>query len=593
AAKAEIAQLTHELAATKEYLQSLLEQQDAANEELRSANEEILSSNEELQSTNEELQIAHEELQAANEELVTVNEQLRYRNAELNRISNDLSNLLASTGIAVLMLDRNLCIRRFTDTAKALLNLNAGDVWRAFDGLGPLEGATDFHDRLLEAIENAQTHERVVQDRAGRWYMLRIRPYRADHTIDGAVLVMIDISERKKLEEELETLIRDLSEADRHKNEFLATLAHELRNPLAPIRNAVGVLRSKHATQSDIEWCRDLIDRQVGQMARLMDDLFDVARIARDRLELRRERMVLADALEKALEISRPYLESQGHDLVRELAPEAIWIEADPARISQVFSNLLNNAAKYTPPGGKIIVSGERREREAVVSVKDTGIGIPEELLPRVFDMFKQGKLEPGRSPGGLGLGLTLAKKLVELHGGRIEARSEGPGRGSEFIVRLPVAEPADSVKAAESQEPAPVTSQTDMPKRVLVVDDSEVQTHSLRMFLELNGYEVRTARDAPSALDLMGRFVPDVAVVDIGLPGMSGYALAQRIRERPEWHQLVLIAQTGWGRDEDRRNALRAGFDHHLTKPFEPEAMLRLMAEALKRPADENRRAS
>jgi signal transduction histidine kinase/ActR/RegA family two-component response regulator len=389
-----------------------------------------------------------------------------------------------------------------------------------------------------------------------------------------------DLIERKHAEQAL----RD---ADRKKDEFLATLAHELRNPLAPIRNAVRIVQAKGPPVPELLWARGVIDRQVEVMARLLEDLLDVSRISRNKLELRTQRVDLAAVLDVALETSRPVIDAGGHELSVTLPAEPIRLEADPLRLAQVFSNLLNNAAKYTEEGGRVWLTAERQGGEVIVSVKDSGIGIAAEMLPRVFEMFSQAERALVRSQGGLGIGLSLVKGLVELHGGSIEARSGGPGRGSEFVVRLPVPSVAPEREPGRPCEDEPVA----VPKRrVLIVDDNEDSADSLAMLLKIMGHEVRTAYDGEQAVEAAAALRPDVALLDIGMPRLNGYDACRRIREQPGGQEVFLIAVTGWGQEEDRRRTEEAGFDHHVVKPVDTAALMRLLASL---PSDGTRHRS
>ncbi|HEY6065521.1 MAG TPA: ATP-binding protein, partial [Thermoanaerobaculia bacterium] len=386
----------------------------------------------------------------------------------------------------------------------------------------------------------------------------------------GAVNVLVDVSERKRFE-------NALKEADRSKNEFLATLAHELRNPLAPVRNAVEILNRKLPASPDTRWALDVIDRQMQQMTRLIDDLLDIARITCNRLELRRERIELSDVVNAAVETSRALIEGRGHELVVSLPPQPICLDGDLTRLAQAISNLLNNAAKYTEKGGHIWVKAERHDREVELTVRDTGAGIPVEMLPRVFDMFTQVDRSLERSHGGLGIGLTLVKQLVELHGGSVSASSAGRGKGSEFVVRLPiVAESAKTLPQStfDRGHLAPARS-----LRILVVDDNRDSTASLELLLELSGHGVRTAHDGLEALGAADEFRPDVVLLDIGLPKMDGYDVARALRRQPWGRAIVIIAVTGWGQEEDRQRSMEAGFDHHLVKPVDPSTLVELLA--------------
>ncbi len=383
----------------------------------------------------------------------------------------------------------------------------------------------------------------------------------------GCVSVCVDLTDRKLAE----IALRD---ADRRKDEFLATLSHELRNPLAPIRTAVEIMRLARADPDLVERARATIERQVMHLARITDDLLDVARITQDRIELRRERIDLRAVVDGALEAARPMIDAQGLTLTLAVPPRPLWIVADFVRMAQAFSNLLNNAAKYTERGGQIRVSMEAAEGIAGVTVADTGLGIEPELLPRIFDMFTQLEAHRDRAQGGLGIGLTLAKRLIELHGGTIEAHSEGPGRGSRFIVRLATAPDAPVEDTRDDSNAVSAAA----PVRVLVAEDNPDAAEMMRLILEFKGHDVRVAADGVEAVALAVQFEPHIAFLDIGMPRLDGYDAARRIRERLG-PRVVLVALTGWGQDEDKRRSRDAGFDHHLTKPPQPEMLERLIA--------------
>jgi signal transduction histidine kinase/CheY-like chemotaxis protein len=373
-------------------------------------------------------------------------------------------------------------------------------------------------------------------------------------------------------------LIGQLREADRKKDEFLATLAHELRNPLAPIRNALQILRLADGNKEAVVKVRSIMERQLQQMVRLVDDLLDASRISRNKLILRKERVGLDAVLQNAVEVSRPLIEASGHELTVAVPQEPLFLDADPTRLAQVFVNLLNNAAKYTNRGGHIRLTVEREGSDVVVAVADTGIGIPADMLPRVFEMFTQVDRSLERSQGGLGIGLSLVKKLVEMHGGSVEARSDGPGKGSRFAVRLPVV----LSLAHETQRVEGGGDQAGRPgrRRILVVDDNRDSAESLALMLRMMGNEVFTAHDGLEAVEAAGNFRPDVVLLDLGMPKMNGYAAARCIRQQAWGRNMVLVALTGWGQEEDRRKSKEAGFDHHLVKPVEASTLERLLAE-------------
>ena len=376
-------------------------------------------------------------------------------------------------------------------------------------------------------------------------------------------------------------LYKALREADRSKNEFLATLAHELRNPLAPIRNAVHVLQLvlhlNGARTEESKWALAVIERQMQQLARLVDDLLDLARITSGKLELRRERIVLSDILKAAVEASSPLIDGYGHELIVCEPPEPLYLDGDLTRLAQVVSNLLNNAAKYTERGGLIRLVAERQDGEAVITVRDNGTGIPVEMLPRIFEMFTQAGRAHDPVQSGLGIGLTLVKQLVELHGGTVEARSDGPDRGSELTVRLPLLRETEQAPTSEPEDGEPAIPSSSL--RILVVDDNPDSADSLAALLAIPGNQVRVAYDGLDGVALAAEFRPDAALLDLRLPRLDGYEVAQRIREQPWGKDMVLIALTGWGQDEAKQLSKEAGFDQHLVKPVDPAALLDLVS--------------
>ena len=386
--------------------------------------------------------------------------------------------------------------------------------------------------------------------------------------IYGCVSVCVDLTERKLAE----SALRD---ADRRKDEFLATLSHELRNPLAPIRTALEVMRIAGGDADVLEKARATMERQVLHLVRITDDLLDVSRITQNKVELRRERIDLRSVLHSAVDAVRPLMDAQGQSLTLELPRQPLWTDADSTRLSQVFANLLNNATKYTDRGGQIRVTAAAEGEWAVVTVVDTGAGIPAGMLTRIFDMFTQVQEFRDRRQGGLGIGLTLAKRLAELHGGTIEARSDGPGRGSTFTVRMPLA--ASTTDSALDDSDIVEASREEC--RVLIAEDNPDAAEMMRVMLSIKGHDVRVATDGVQAVALAEQFDPHIGFLDIGMPLMDGYEAARQIR-RLLGRRVVLVALTGWGQDEDKRRSRDAGFDHHLTKPPEPEVLARLIAE-------------
>jgi signal transduction histidine kinase/CheY-like chemotaxis protein len=389
-----------------------------------------------------------------------------------------------------------------------------------------------------------------------------------------------ELAERIRLEtdlrqqsEQLREQARQLADVDRRKDEFLAMLAHELRNPLAPMLNAVEIMRAR-PNRSVGQRVREVMVRQVRHMARLVDDLLDVSRITRGKAELRIEQAVLQTIVERAVETARPLIESREHALSVALPSEPLPLEADPTRLEQVLVNLLNNAAKYTDRGGRIQVEVEREASEAVVRVRDTGIGIAPELLPHVFDLFTQAEQSLDRAHGGLGIGLALVERLVTMHGGRVEAHSDGSGHGSEFIVHLQLLE-------NPPREEFPLEEVTDSGRRlrVLVVEDNVDAAQTLGDLLDLWGHQVQVVYEGHTALEVALQVLPEAVLLDIGLPGMDGYEVARRLREQPSLQHVLLVALTGYGQEADRRRSQEAGFDHHLVKPVDPEEMRLLLA--------------
>ena len=698
----ELVRLRQELSATREYLQSMIEQQDAANEELRSANEEILSSNEELQSTNEELETAKEELQSANEELTTVNEQLQRRNAQVDQANSDLTNLLSSSSIPLVMVGGDLRVRRFTEPARRTMSLLPTDIGRPFTDLNLATFVPDLEQIVGKVIDSVQPVEHEVRDRDGRWHMMRVHPYRtSENRIEGAVIVLVDVDMFHRAQEALQqttvklalqgqlielsqdaVIVRDasnailswnrgaeemygwtadeavgktldqllrtdtatwaavgeqlekqgkwegelrqarkdgtpilvhsrevlvraddgtrtavlsikrnvtelrrmmdaLKDADRRKDEFLAMLAHELRNPLGPIRNAVGIMTLAGDEPASVALARDMLERQVAQLGRIIDDLVDVSRIVEGKVSLEKETVGLQKIVEVALETCRSQIEGREHRLSISLPAEPLYLHGDPVRLSQVVINLLNNSARYTGRGGEIAISARRVDNgsggagsasspgSVVLRVRDTGKGISSELLPHVFDAFTQGDSTDRR--GGLGVGLSIARSLVEMHGGSVDALSPGLGKGSEFVVRLPLVDPP---RVSEQPERVGRRVETANRRRVLVVDDNNDQAESLAFLLNLMGHETRLAHDGEAALEVAADFEPEVALIDIGLPRLNGYEVARRLRQQPRLRNAVLVAQTGWGQESDRARSHEAGFDHHLIKPVAPEVL-------------------
>jgi len=385
-----------------------------------------------------------------------------------------------------------------------------------------------------------------------------------------------DFIQRIRLEHTLHQREEALKEADSRKNEFIALLAHELRNPIAPIRYALAMARKPGISAEQRSRAEDIIDRQATHMSRLLDDLLDISRITRGSLELRKVPITLDSAIATAVEAAQPFMDAKHHSFRIALPDHALRLEADPVRLAQILSNLLINAAKFTPEGGRIELEATNGDSGIVVRIRDNGIGIGPDVMPKLFTLFAQSQPALDRAANGLGVGLALVRGLVHLHGGSVEARSEGPGRGSEFVVRLPVGD-----SAAEEKDEIESRTEADLPQtrlRILVVDDNRDAADSCAMLLELSGHRVRTAYNGTQALQLGETLLPHVVLLDIGLPDLNGYEVARRIRATTWGGRLPLVAVTGWGKEEDRERAFAAGFDHHLTKPVAPEAVASLV---------------
>jgi PAS domain S-box-containing protein len=444
-----------------------------------------------------------------------------------------------------------------------------------------LEKYIDLEDQpaVMENIDEA-VRERVpfeLEHRVRRidgslgWTISRAIPiFDDDDTLVEWIGMASDITERRRLEE-------SLRQADRRKDEFLATLAHELRNPLAPILNSLHLMKKTGISDVQLRAAREIVERQVNHMVRLVDDLMEVSRITLGQINLRLEKVGLRETIADALEAAGPVIDANRHALSVELPADFLFVNGDATRLSQVFQNLLLNAAKYTPPGGRISLRTECMGAEVRVSVHDTGIGIAKELQSRVFDLFTRVHPEERTKTSGLGIGLALAKQLVEGHGGHLELRSEGPGSGSEFIVSLPLC--SSTARTGHAVDAAYVSSAGQSTKRVLVVDDNKDAAESLAMLLQLDGYTLYIAESGNQALKDFADFRPEVVLLDIGLPDLSGYEVARRIRESAQGDRVLLIALTGWGQAEDKRRAIEAGFDEHLTKPIDPDILRALLA--------------
>jgi two-component system CheB/CheR fusion protein len=536
---------------------------------LAAANQALEDEVEERQAIQEALRLANAGLEARVEErtadLTRLNECLRESEEYFREVTHGIPHLVW-TGFPDGAVD--FANRRWSEYTGQTLDpaRSFRDVWLA--GVHP-----DDRDRAERAYvegmrsgKDFSVEARIARaDGVHRWHLSHCVPL---HDTAGKVRKLLvtgtDIDEQKKAEEALR-------EDDARKNEFIATLAHELRNPLAPIRNGLEIMRLREDDPVVMAQARSMMGRQLSQLVRLVDDLLDISRITGGRIQLRRSCVDLSIVLESALETAKPVIAEAEQEVRLILPGEKTHLDADLTRLSQVFSNLLDNAAKYSDRGGRITIIAEREKDRVVVRVQDTGMGIAKEMLPRVFDMFVQADRRLERGRGGLGIGLTLVKQLVELHGGTVEARSEGTGKGSEFVVRLPVvpspsSEPLE-VKVRHPADSAPGAAR----RRIVVADDNRDAAESLARMLELDGNEVHIAHDGMEALRLTELLRPDVVILDIGMPRMNGYDVALRIRQQPWSPGILLVALTGWGQEEDRRRAREAGFDRHLTKPVDP----------------------
>jgi PAS domain S-box-containing protein len=465
-------------------------------------------------------------------------------------------------------------------------DLRASSVADFLDGEGR-KSILAFRERRRQGISEQIEMRFWRKDGTELYTLISASPtYDADGKFDGVLGMLSDVTEWKQAdrkvrdsEERLRFALDALRNSDQRKDEFLALLGHELRNPLAPISNALQVLKLRGADAAITERARGIMERQVEHMVRLVDDLLDVSRIMSGKVELRRERIDLTSVIARALETAQPAIDTESHELTLALSPESLSVNGDIVRLSQVIANLLNNAAKYTNRGGQITLSAAREGGNAVLRVRDNGIGIRPELLPRIFDMFFQAERRTTDAQSGLGIGLSLVRGLVELHGGRVEAHSAGLGSGSEFVVYLPllVNDDAGDIGSRSDPEAAgmPLPS-----SRVLVVDDNIDAADSLGMLLRLEGQDVSVLYDGSSALAHAEADPPSVAFVDLGMPKMDGYELARRFRKNPKLQNVVLIALTGWGQPDDRQRTREAGFDLHVVKPVDAEALRNLMRE-------------
>ena len=702
----EIEALRQELEVTKDFLQSIVQEREAANEELRAANEEILSSNEELQSTNEELETAKEELQSVNEELVTVNDELRHRNVELGRLGDDLTNVLAGADVPIVLVDANLTIRRLTPRAAPLFALAAGDVGRPVGKVQPSFDITDLPEICAKVIDTASVTEREVRDRDGGWWRLTVRPYRtAEHRIAGAVIALADITalreqidaamlaqeysegivntvrspllvldadlrvksasaaffesfsvtpsetigrliaelgdrqwdvpalrrrlhdvvaqnaaledfevraefeglglrtmllnarqiywrnqptgtvllaiedvtERQRITAALEAARAEAEAATRAKDEFLAVLSHELRTPLTAMLGWVHMLRAGKLDEARAQHALEVVDRNTRLQARLIDDLLDTSRIVAGKLHVDLRPMDVVPTVEAAVEIHRPAAETKDLKLEAALDAAPVLVLGDAVRLQQVISNLISNAVKFTPSGGRVGVRLTAGAGQVEICVTDTGDGIAPKLLPQIFTRFARGTRGSRRPHGGLGLGLSIVHRLVELHGGSIRAESPGIGRGATFVVTLPRA-PDGTEMRATGEEPTRADAPNGQPARldrirVLVVEDEEDARDMIATCLRQQGADVTAVGSAAEGLAALERLRPDVLVSDLAMPGENGYDLIRQVRALPadRGGRTPAAALSAYARGEDRERAVAAGYQIHFSKPFAP----------------------
>jgi two-component system CheB/CheR fusion protein len=685
----QLSALEAELSRTKENLQATTEQLESSNEELQAANEELLASNEELQSTNEELQ-------SVNEELYSVNAEYQRKIADLTELANDMDNLLSSTDIGTIFLDRELKIRKFTPQIGENFNLLPPDVGRPIETFTYAVDHPELNADLKRVLATGERVERELRDRHNRAFFLRILPYRAKGKVDGVVLTLIDVSGLKAAEDALfheryllnsllfsipdaiyfkdargrfirtnqpmaerlglsdpreavgktgfelpghqaalamhqedeavvqrgvaqhyklekrerpdggvewdlvsrlpltdsasrivgiigifrsvtqEKLAEEkIQDSVRRRDEFLAMLSHELRNPLGAIVSANALLKTVNPSAPE-EYAKllSILERQAQQMARLLDDLLEVSRVTQDKIELRKSVFDLRPVVKDAVDATRNLMESRGLEFSLVLDRDPVYVDGDPARLQQIQVNLLNNAAKYTPQGGHIVLQARQEDGQATIRVRDDGVGIPKDMLDSAFDLFVQSRRTLDRARGGLGIGLTLVRGLVTKHGGTVSARSDGEGKGSEFVVRLPLATRA----AAPDHPPQPTRLGLPHGSRIVVIEDNADSREMLCALLTRAGFDCQSSDNGAAGLTLIEEFAPAAAIVDIGLPGIDGFELARRVRAASKHRDLYLIALTGYGQRADREAALAAGFNEHVVKPVDLTNLERLL---------------
>jgi two-component system CheB/CheR fusion protein len=580
--------LRAELESTKEYLQAIINEREAANEELKSASEELQSTNEELQSTNEELETSKEESQSVNEELGTVNDELQARNAELGRLNSDLTNILSSVTIPIVIVGPNLRIRRFTGMANRILNVVPTDIGRSILDIRWKIDLKDVEGLLLGVIGTLTPWEGDVQDQDGHWYSVRVQPYRSlDDKIDGAVMAFIDVDARRQLEIEIQTRADEFERVSTMKDEFLALLSHELRTPLTAMLGWTRLLRSGKLDADRSAHAVDIIERNTWLQARLIEDLLDVSRIIAGKLRVERLPLALRDVAEAAIEALRPAASAKRVQLASALGSDPAGVLGDATRLQQAVGNLLSNALKFTPEGGTIELRLARAESQVVLQVRDTGEGIATDLLPHLFERFRQGESSIIRPHAGLGLGLALTRSLVEQHDGTVRVESPGPGHGATFTISLPSAPVGAEVGTVEPERAKRVVAPHALAGiRVLVVEDHDDTREFIATALAQYGAEVATATSARTALAAFERAKPHVLVSDIAMPGEHGYSLIHTVRALPpeQGGRVPALALTAYVRPEDRERVLDAGYNWHMAKPIDPIDLASAVAELAER---------
>lgn len=575
----EIQRLAKDLEATRSYVRNLMEAHEAAMEELKAAEEELLSSNEEFQSTNEELETAQEELQSSNDELRSRNRELNFLNEELMHSRDFAEAIVETVHQPLLVMDGNLTIQRANRAFYRIFQTRpelAENI--PFFEMSQCQWALPELRILLEEILPSHTciegkEIQVTFAKLGT-RTLRLNAQSLRWSQEARILLAIeDISEH-------EDAIVELRSMDRRKDEFMAMLAHELRNPLTPIRNALEIWRMGTASEADIRNAQETMDRQLTQEARLIDELLDLSRINRGAISLRKEILDFAEVTQEILSDIQSEVECHHQTLIQNISQVPVIVEGDRARLGQIVLNLLSNAIKYTPKGGNISVALVREGAQAMFSVADTGNGIDPTLIDSIFDLFVQADKSLARTQGGLGIGLTLVRRLVELHGGQVHAFSEGLGKGSCFTVRIPAL--PDSTKLAVVAPYHALTSHSDSQRRILVVDDNVDAAESLALLLQLEGFTTEVVFDGLAALEVVCSFSPDIIFLDIGLPGLDGYKVAEQIRRMKNLRRPLLIALSGYGQPSDIEKSKVAGFDHHLVKPADIDQIRALIRETL-----------